>query len=78
MNFTNDQLHYLDVLIFRAGIHCLDKLQERCNEILKEVDAQAGKEVVESGAKTVYRFETYMRKHLGIKLKEGEEEWLTK
>lgn len=78
MRFTKDQLHYLDILIFRAGSHCMDKLQDRCKELLKETDSQAGKEVVESGAKTVFRFETYLRKHLGIELKEGDEIWLTK
>jgi hypothetical protein len=53
-------------------------LSKRCQELIKETNSDASKEVVESGAKTVYRFEAYLRKHLGIDMKEGEEVWLTK
>jgi hypothetical protein len=51
-------------------------LAKRCEELIKETNSDASREVVESGAKTVYRFEAYLRKHLEIDMKEGEEEWL--
>lgn len=78
MNLTNAEKKYVDAVIYRAGAHCLDMLAKRCEELIKETNSDASREVVESGAKTVYRFEAYLRKHLGIDMKEGEEVWLTK
>ena len=78
MNLTNAEKKYVDAVIYRAGAHCLDMLAKRCQELIKETNSDASREVVESGAKTVYRFEEYLRKHLGIDMKEGEEVWLTK
>ena len=78
MNLTNAEKKYVDAVIYRAGTHCLDMLVKRCKELIKETNSDASREVVESGAKTVYRFEAYLRKHLGIDMKEGEEVWLTK
>lgn len=78
MNLTNAEKKYVDAVIYRAGAHCLDMLAKRCEELIRETNSDASREVVESGAKTVYRFEAYLRKHLGIDMKEGEEVWLTK
>lgn len=78
MNLTNAEKKYVDAVIYRAGAHCLDMLAKRCQELIRETNSDASREVVESGAKTVYRFEAYLRKHLGIDMKEGEEVWLTK
>lgn len=78
MTLTNADKKYIDAVIFRAGAHCLDMLAKRCEELIRETNSDASREVVESGAKTVFRFEAYLRKHLGIDMKEGEEEWLTR
>jgi hypothetical protein len=78
MTLTNADKKYIDAVIYRAGAHCLDMLAKRCQELIKETNSDASREVVESGAKTVYRFEAYLRKHLEIDMKEGEEVWLTK
>ena len=78
MTLTNADKKYIDTVIYRAGAHCLDMLAKRCQELIMETNSDATQEVVESGAKTVFRFEAYLRKHLEIDMKEGEEEWLTK
>lgn len=76
MKLTEAEKKYINAVIFAAGTHCIDKLAKRSVELIKEPNATAAQEVVESGAKTVFRFEAYLRKHLEIDMKEGEEEWL--
>ena len=78
MSLTTADKKYVDAVIYRAGAHCLDMLAKRSQQLVREPNATAAGEVVESGAKTVYRFEAYLRKHLEIAMKEGEEVWLTK
>ena len=79
----------VDNAIYQTTIHCLSKLEERAHELEDtkfenakspeeaEQMAAAEKEIIESGAKTIYRFAAVLRDKLGIELDDGHKPLLT-